>query len=469
MQYAAVVRVLSFLGLALLAGCLLCAAIATFYGEIRALAAFLTSGLLIGVICASVLLLTPPPEGNSRPRDGLAVLIIFWCLAPILAGLVFVFAVPGTGFTLAVEEAASSLTTTGYTPLAIGDDGWPVSLLAWRAYLHILGGLVSLTAVTSIFAAINLGGPGVHRTVLFTIPEGSFFSALPRVIIAASVAVGATIIVLSILLAVAGSPLGTAMAEAISVATTGIVVPGRESAGPENDVRGVLLFLGLLFSTVGLAVLLEIRAGRWRFALADPELVTMGLLFLILLGLCVLMGERVADGAGWAIAELSTSGLPVNASGIEDRIPLSIAVLPVLIGGSALSTAGGIKLARVYILMARAGQEFRNLAFRQAVGVFSFRGRVQPEKAIIAVWVYLVGYLGVFGGLLVLFALTGHGFSESLGSAAGTLSNAGHLVAPSSASDFPAWRAIVATLAMVLGRLEVLAAIPALVPSFWRR
>ncbi|MEM7768412.1 MAG: hypothetical protein AAF253_13150 [Pseudomonadota bacterium] len=466
MHYASIVRILAWLGLVMAGCCGIGASVALIHGERAPLIAFATTALVISVICTSVLLLAPARQEVSRPRDGLGALILFWFLSPPLAGLVFLLSVPGAGFLLAMEEAASCLTTTGYSVLPLAPDDWPVSLIVWRGVLHLYGALVSLTAVASIFAAINLGGPGVHRTVLFTIPDGSFFDALPRVIIGAGIALGATVVVLGVTLAIARAPLAIALADAVSVATTGLVMPGRAQAGPSNDVQGVILFIGLLFSTVGLAVALEVRAGRWRHALRDPELVTLAILALIFIAITVALGERLVDGAGWAIAELSTSGLPVNASGIEQRMPLPVALLPAMIGGSALSTAGGVKLARIFVLSARAVQEFRTLAFRKAVGVFAFRGRVQPEKAIIAVWVYLVGYVITLAIVLFLFALGGFGFEDALASTVGVLSNAGHLVVTD--SDRNTWLSVVSVVAMALGRLEVLAAVPALVPSFWR-
>ncbi|MEM0985197.1 MAG: hypothetical protein AAGJ32_03025 [Pseudomonadota bacterium] len=466
MHYGVIVRILAWLGLTLVAGCGAGAIVALIAGETAPLVAFATTALVTAVMCSSVLLLAPNNDRDARPRDGLAALILFWLLIPPFAALVFLLSVPGATFPLALEEATSCLTTTGHTVLPLASDQWPMSLVFWRGLLHVYGALVSLTAVASIFAAINLGGPGIHRTVLFTIPDGSFFGAMPRVILASAAALGATIGVLSLSLSATGMPISTAISDAVSVATTGLVTPGRAGLGPTNDVHGVILFLGLLFSTIGLAVALEIRAGRWRFAARDPELVTLAILFMAIVGVTVLLGERVVDGAAWAISELSTSGMPINASGTQLRMPLPVALLPVIIGGSALSTAGGIKLARIFILSARALQEFRTLAFRKSVGVFTFRGRVQPEKAIIAVWVYLVAYTMVAALLLLLFSMAGQGFEAAVSSAIGTLSNAGHLVV-TGAERSPAISTI-AVFAMILGRLEVLAALPALFPGFWR-
>ncbi len=467
MHYAPIVRVLAWSGTVLAAACGLSALVAIAFGEAALVPAFLVTALILVVTCCSVLLLAPRGTADSRPPDGLGALILFWLLSPFASGIVFFLAVPGAGPLASLAEAASCLTTTGHTVLPLAPADWPVSLVFWRGCLHLLGALVSLTAVASIFAAINLGGPGIHRTVLFTIPEGSFFGALPRVVFAALLALGGTVLIMTAALALARAPLHTALSDAVSVATTGLVVPGRHATGPTNDAQGVILFLGLLFSTIGLAVILEMRAGRWWPALRDPELVTLLVLAGGLVAVLAMLGERLVDGAGWTISELSTAGLPVNASGIEDRVPLSIALVPTMIGGSALSTAGGIKLARIFVLNVRTVQEFRMLAFRRAVGVFSFRGRVQPEKTVLSVWVYLVGYVFMLAAALLALSMTGLDFDSALASSVGLLSNAGHLVTP--LPDHAGWLHLASTFVMITGRLEVLAAVPALVPDFWRR
>lgn len=467
MTYAAIVRILSLLALLLAGGMVVCALVALAFEEYQALLAFCVTATLVVALALSVAFLTPKPNRPSRPRDGLAVLILWWALAPLVAVGPYLLAGPASSPLDALHDAVSSLTTTGHAAVAFGAEGWPVSLIVWRAILHLLGAWATLVAAASIFAAINLGGPGIHRTVLFTIPKGSFFDAVPRVTYAAGLALGGVVVAMAILLLASGAPLHRALADAVSVATTGLVLPDRTAMAPASGAETVLLMAGLLFSTIGLAVALEVRAGRWREALSDPEGVTMAVVVLGLVGLAVWAGLPLGDAVGWSVSSLSTSGLPLSDDEMTQDLPLSLAVVPVIVGGSALSTAGGVKLARLAILAGRAGQEFRYLAFRRAVRIFAFRGRVQPDRAIIGIWVYLVGYIMALAVTLFVFSLTGNEFEVAIANAVGTLSNAGGLVriAPGEGTPLDDLAAI---LAMLAGRLEILAALPAFIPSFWR-
>ncbi len=143
-------------------------------------------------------------------------------------------------------------------------------------------------------------------------------------------------------------------------------------------------------------------------------------------------------------------------------------LFPALIGGSALSAAGGIKLARVFVLLQRVGQEFVQLGYRGSVQHFLFRGLRQSEKTLMGVWVYMVAYIVACTLGAVLFSISGLFFEDAIKAAIGTVSNAGYLLKdlPENLSSAAKTFAIAG---MILGRLEVIALLPALNRSFWQK
>ena len=468
MNYAAVVRILCVLGLLKSSALLLAGAVALAYREWIQLAAISMTLFVLLVLSLSLLLLTPKPVRAASPKDGLAVLVLWWVLAGCFGAGPFIFDAYQGWVTPILHESFSSLTTTGHAalvPVSTGGD-WPNSLIVWRGLLHIIGALTSLVSVASIFAALNLGGPGIHKTVLFTLPEGSFFDALPRVLVAASLALAGLIGVVATVLSLSGVPFALAMSDAVSVATTGLVDPGRASDVPINRLHAILLFVGLVFSTIGLAVALEAVAGRWRGVFRDPEVISLVGTLILFSAALGLLGISIWDAVGWNVSLISTSGMPLGEMPSRD-IPLIMSVVPALIGGSALSTAGGLKLARLYLLFARAGEEFARLGFRDSVVVMRFRGRVLPDAGVIGVWVYLVAYVVVIAALIAANTLCNLNFPDAVSSAVGLISNTGSLI-DLSASNRPRISDLLAIAAMILGRLEIIALIPALSWGFWR-
>lgn len=467
MNYSSVVRVLGLLML-ILAGCAASAALLAWaMGETQQIISFGATALGISVFASSVLLLAPKPSRRARPSDALAVVLLWWFLSPVAAAMPFVFGVANNSIAAALFEAASCLTTTGHSILGFPDSSWPISLLYWRGILHLLGTYAAVVMAAGVFAAINLGGPGVHRTVLFTVPDASYFDAMPRICAGVGLMLGISVSFILLLLLVAGVPPVRALADAVSVISTGLVLPDAETFLPPNPVAGFILAIGLAIGALGLAVWLPLRIGAVRAAITDPETVVFFLLMLIFAAALIPLGISMGDSLGWSLSSLSTSGIPLSQGARDAPVPLTLAVLPALIGGSALSAAGGIKIARFIVLGQRAGQEFRQLGYRRSILSFRFRDRELDERSVIGVWVYFIVYAGAVFTVIALLAFLNVPFEESIRLSIGSLTSSGGLIGPATDNLGPVGQ-ILLSIAMVLGRVEILTVLPALSLSFWR-
>ena len=467
MNYASVVRILALVMLILAGSSAPAILTALAHGENEQVFAFLAMVLGIGVVAASILFLTPKPVLKSRPSDALGLVILWWFLSPVAACLPFVVGVQNASLLQAIHEAAACLTTTGQSVIAVEGNLWPASLIVWRGTLHFVGGAASIITAASVLAALNLGGPGIHRSVLFVMPETSFFDAVPKVarsvILIMTVSVTLTVLALEL----AGVSFGRALSDAVSAWTTGIVDPapyGRSNPGPVADI---ILAIALTGGALGLAVALPLRERRVMKALTDPETTVFVVLVLIFTVMAIASGLKVIESLGWSISALATSGLPLGGADTWDRVPLPVFVLPALIGGSALSAAGGVKIARLIVLVRRAGVEFRQLGYRRSVLGFQFRDRKMDERSVIGVWVYLIVYIVAVFLVMVGFTFAGQPFESSIQLAIGCLTNSGGLVA-GHVTQLNDGASILAIVSMLLGRLEILAIIPAISVSFWR-
>ena len=468
MNHIAIIRVLSYMGLALGATMTLPLLIALIYGETSQIMAFSIAVLLTLMLAGMCLQLTTRPRRHSHVNDALAVAILWWLGAPIPAALPFVLGTAEPSVIAGLHEAVSCLTTTGHSVINLAGNDWPVSLLVWRGVLHCIGMVFSLVIAASVFAALSFGGPGIQRSVLFTIPDGSFFDAIPRVLRAVIIVSLSLIGSVFAALLFAGLQPAQAMAFAISVASTGLVDPAHSSQIIQGGAANFVVFLGLVLASSGLAVLMNLSPKRLRFAAVDAELyLLIGLIGLLGL-LAWLGGIDVFSALSWAVSSLSTSGLSLGISvdQVKSTLPVTVLVLPALIGGAALSTAGGIKLARIIILLRRAGQEFAQLGFQNSVVALKYRDRQQKQSAVLGVWVYLIAYISAVSIVFIGLSFLGDGFGVSMSVAVGAISNSGWLIELTEASS--ALKHVLIMFGMILGRLEILALLPALNPAFWR-
>lgn len=469
MNHLSIVRVMSVIALGFSAAFALCFLVALATGETEQQMLFAGSGATIGGFGATVLLLTDKPTRRAQTKDGLAVAILFWVLGGALASIPFVDYIGSADLLGALYESVSNLTTTGHSRIDPIENPMSTSIFVWRALIHLIGAIATVSIAATVFSGLNLGGPGVHRNRFFSEPDTSFFDPVLRVVRVCSVLVLSSALLLTALLLAVGLAPRDALAGAVSAITTGMVDPlASETAPVGGPFHSFVLWVGLVTGTLGLIAIDGAGQGRFRAIPLDPEVLAWAGTLILITFLAFIAGLPLLESLGWATSSLSTSGIALTDPAQFSRLPIVLLLFPVLIGGSALSTAGGFKLARLIILTRRVALEFVQLGYRGSIQHFKFRGRRQSERTVMGVWVYLVGYIVACTIGTLLLSATGLSFDDAIRAGIGSLSNAGHILAGMNA-DLGPLAQICAVLGMILGRLEVIALLPALNPSFWQR
>ena len=469
MNHLAVVRVFSFVALGFAVLLAVCFLVAAATGETQQLMVFAGTSVSVGALGATVILLTDKPQKRAQSRDGLAVALLFWTVGGAISAIPFIDYIGAPDFLAAFYESISNLTTTGHSRLDPVSDPMPTSIFVWRAMLHLFGAVASITIAASVFSGLNLGGPGVHRNRFFSETDGSFFDPISRIIrVSAALVLSSTVLLAAILLALGLAP-RDALAGAASAITTGMVDPLASEMAPQaGPLHAFALWLGLVMGTLGLVAVDGAGQGRMRAVLVDPETLAWVGSSMLITALAFFAGLPLIESIGWATSSLSTSGIALTDPQQFSRLPIVLVLFPVLIGGSALSAAGGFKLARLIVLSRRVALEFAQLGYRGSMQHFTFRRRRQSDRTVMSVWVYLVGYIVACTLGTLLLSAAGLSFDDAILAGIGSLSNAGHILAGMNA-DLHGAAQFCVILGMILGRLEVIALLPALNPSFWQR
>ncbi|WBQ13792.1 hypothetical protein L2D00_03685 [Hyphomonadaceae bacterium BL14] len=397
--------------------------------------------------------------GTARPATASASLrlaLLLWLAAPLLAAPPLM-AASGDIMT-GLFESYSALTTTGavlYGPEELSRAG-----VLWRCLLAWLGGLGSLVLAVTVFAALEDPGTGLRRTSLLTIERADLFTnfgpALRRLGAAYLVVTAAGLVLLAVT--------GADAFEALCLALSGMSTAGL---APQSGPLAGWLPPGAIFVLALLCVL-----GAWNFAAfyeilvrhrarsASGELRAMALItaaIAAVAGLAAGTGAILPAGLD-AVFAITTSGYQATQHFV---LPVPVLIFLALIGGSAVSTTGGLKLTRVLILMRRAWGEVTLLAHPSAAVRSRYGGRTLTDTAFASVAVYALAYPVALGAGAVLLAATGTGFEDAWRAAGAAIANAGPLAGAAYETMPPAGLAI-AILLMVIGRLEILAAFAAL-------
>lgn len=462
--------------------------------------AFFYAGLLGSV----AFLLIGVAHAGRTPRQGALgpLLSLFCCFVfmPVVFAIPFIEVLPTTHYINAYFEMLSALTTTGATMF---DDPARLSptLHLWRAQVGWMGGLLMWVAAVAILAPLNLGGfevtaqaePGRGETGLHNstalVPRQRIIRALSML---APLYFGLTLLLWILLLATGQEGLSSLVHAMSVMATSGITSDTQGNGGPVAEMIMVLFMLFALSRLTFSSDTVTATAGGLR---TDPEF-RLGLGILILVP-SVLFARHFLGAidiettpsllqplaALWGslftvVSFLTTTGFASDYWGEAQsysglRTPGLILMGLALIGGGVATTAGGVKLLRVYALYRNALREMDQLVHPNSVSGAGVAGRrLQSGGAFIA-WIFFMLFALSFAAVTLALTLAGVVFEDALVLAIAALSTTGPLIEYGAAEPIAlimlsdAAKAILAA-AMVLGRLETLAIIALLTPDLWR-
>ncbi len=453
---------------------------------------FTLVGVLLGLALA-----------NRRPRNAaryhLATLLAAYVTLPIVLAAPVAHLVPGLGIGRAYFEMLSSLTTTGatlFTPPRL----LPDSLHLWRALVGWAGGFMVIVAALAVLAPLSLGGFELRETAApkgvsrrgGTVEEatGRIRRSTRRIAPVYMTFTGA----LALLLIAAGDRPFVATCHAMATLSTSSISPVGGLLGATSGFAGELAIAVFLLAAVSDRILsFDLRPGR-RLGLGDPQI---RLMLISVLGVTLLLFLRAFAGASdidrqdnivaaaraiWGSSFTVLSFL--TTTGFESRdwltmqlwsnLPAPGAILlgVAVMGGGVATTAGGVKLLRLYALYRHGRHEMDLLIHPSGVGV-----RGQGENAITArgarvAFVFLMLFLVSIALVMIALAATGLDFEQSLTLAIAGLTTTGPVITTLGDGlryvDLPDAALAILGVAMVIGRIEALVLIALFGAAFWR-
>ncbi|PYG34463.1 TrkH family potassium uptake protein [Pelagimonas varians] len=461
-------------------------------------------GGLIGLIMTAmfgIALATRPHNGSALSQ--LVALLAGFALLPVLLAVPFQEAVRNTSFTSAYFEMVSAMTTTGATLFDPSRLSGPEHL--WRAQVGWMGGLLMWVSASAILAPLALGGfevtavgaPG--QTLIQGGGRGEKNDPAARLLRSTQVLfpiyTGLTL-ALCVMLLVAGDPPLVALSHAMStMATSGISPLGGVQGSPSGMPGEMIVFCFLFFALSRLTFSADTGHKTRNGLLFDPEF-RMGLVIVLIIPALLFLRHWVASfevgeeqnllagfRALWgslftAMSFLTTTGFVSGDWGAAQgwsglSTPGIILIALAIFGGGVATTAGGVKLLRVFALYVNGAREIEKLVHPSSVGSSGpVMRRIQRKGAFIA-WVFFMLFAVTLAILTMIFGLYGLDFESSVVLTVASLSNTGPLIsaAPSIPIDLialPPSAKLVLSGAMVLGRLELLAIIVMISPDIWR-
>ncbi len=362
-----------------------------------------------------------------------------------------------------------------------GLENLPRGLQLWRGLLQWLGGVGIIVVAMVFLPELRVGGMQIFRSEGFD----TFGKILPRATEIASrisVIYVALTMVCALTYVVTGMNAFDATVHAMTTVATGGFANYDASFGAFGPMTEYAAVVFMLLAALPFVRFVQLTAGDAAPLFKDTQIraffSTAVVLVLVLTGWQMLnsnfSGEEnfrktlfntvsLLTGTGFASADYMLWG----------PFPITLLFLTGLIGGCAGSTACSIKIFRYQLLFASIKVQLQRI--RTPHGVFTPRydGRAVSSDVLNSVMSFFVFFIVTMGIVSWGLAMTGLDFTTSVSGAAAALANIGpglgDQIGPAgnfaSLNDSAKW---MLSIAMLIGRLELLAVYAILTVQFWR-
>ena len=422
-------------------------------------------------------------KGELGARNGFLLVLTIWTLLPAFAAIPLMAVVDGLDFTRGYFEAASGLTASGGTVIR-GLDSLPPSVNFWRAEMIWLGGMGLIVLFAAVLPLLGVGGRGMFQTETpGPLKDEKLRPNIARIAKELWIMYTALTAVCAFCYFAAGmhaldavmhsfttmglggfsshdasyayfdSPLIEVVAVVFMIIAgmsfaTHITAFGRRSLRPYSQQPECRAYLAIVvFAAVGVVCYLRLAGvyDDWLSALRYGVFNTISIV--------TTTGYSNADFGAWPLAA-----------------PLFILLLANMTACSG-STGGGIKLIRALIALRQTTAE-RDKLLHPAAWYDTKVGGSLPQRTLNSVLYFILAYFAAATVIMLLLAASGMDFLSAFSAAVASISNTGPglgEVGPAATfgglSDFQIW---LCTLAMLLGRLELMVFLVVIHRGFWK-
>lgn len=443
--------------------------ISLYCGETMAVKGFL---IAIAVALATAAILFRICRGAPSAfyaKEGFICVAASWIVLSLVGCLPFCLSGEIPRFVDAFFEIVSGFTTTGASVVPAVEN-LSKGILYWRSFSHWVGGMGVLVFLLAIAPAGERGtgftmhllraespGPDVGKLV----PQMRTTAAILYIIYCVM-----TVINIAFLLA-GGMNLFESVCHAFGTAGTGgFGVKNDSLAGYSPYLQNVttvfMILFGINFSCYYLLLLKQ-----WKSVWKDEELrlylgIILGSIVLIALntrGFYGTLEETVRHAAFQVGSIITTTGYATVDFDLWPSFSKTILLCLMVVGASAGSTGGGLKVARLLLLFKGTRRNIRKMLNPRKVELIRNNGSVVDEQILDNTNAYLAAYVIILFGVFAVISLDGFSIETNFSAVLCTFNNIGPgLEAVGPTCNFSAYSdlsKLVLSWAMLAGRLEI--------------
>ena len=444
------------------------------------LPAFLIS---IAVIAAAAvpLMRMKPVDKRFRNVEGFVAAALSWLALSVAGALPFMLCGHFASIADCLFESISGFTTTGVTTLGSAT-ALPRGIMFWMSITHWLGGMGVLVFVLAILPSTGASAVNLLRA------EGSGPSPgkiVPRIRKTAEILYMIYIVLTLVqipLLCLAGLPLYDAMIHAFGTAGTGGFSNMRASVGAyDNAAAEAIITVFMLLFGINFTLYFHLIRKEAKLFAKDAELrfylcvVALSIVFIMLNIRPLYAGWGAAfRDSSFQVASFATStGYFTTDFNLWPSASKAVLVMLMIVGASAGSTSGGIKMIRVVTIVKAIRMELSKVVHPRLVKTLRVNDKVVEDDMLLKSCLFVLAYLLIAIASVILISFDGKDLVTNVTAVIGALSNVGvglgEIGPQSTYAVFSPFSRMVLSFCMLAGRLEIYPVLILFVPSIWRR
>lgn len=424
--------------------------------------------IALAVILGGLLMKTGSTQGHIFTKEAMFITATCWILFSII-GSIPLYLTPSNFPTMidAFFETASGFTTCGAS-VAKNVELLPHSILFWRSFTHFIGGMGILVFTLAILPKTNKESSTLMQA---EVPGPIFGKITPKLSQTARtlylIYIALTIIT-AIFLLFGGMDLFDAVIHAMGTAGTGGFSNKAASIGYyDSRYIEIVLSIAMLAFGINFNIFYFAIFRSFKHAFKSEELYWyLGIVGVTALLIAFNIRNMYQDGVYTGVSSLFAVSSIITTTGFVSadfgKWPLfsrNLLLFLMFIGGSAGSTAGGIKVSRIVVLFKSGANQIRKALNPLRVTVNKMDGKRVDRDVEESINRYILVYLLFFIVFMLIVTLDTNNFEAAFSTVTTTYNNVGPALVEfgpienfQSLSDFTK---VVLTIAMLFGRLEL--------------
>ena len=454
-------------------------AVSIIYRE-RCALSFLITALASLFVGFAVTLISKPGNRLIYAKEGFVIVALAWLALSAIGAVPFVLSGEVRSYADAFFETVSGFTTTGASVLT-DLEGMSHGLLFWRSFTHWVGGMGVLVFIMAIIPSVCDRSIHILRAEMPGPVMGKLVPKLKQTAkILYLIYIVMTVLEMILLLCGGMSLFDSALHSFATAGTGGFGIKGDSIASYSPYLQWVIAAFMFLFGiNFNIYYLLLVR--RFRSVLKSTE--TWCYIAICLISVSIITGniysiygnlpDSVRASAFQVASLVTTTGFSTADFNLWPGLSKGILLILMFIGGCAGSTAGGLKVSRVVMMIKMIRREFMKMIHPRSVSAVRIEGKKVDDTTLNGVNVYFALYMVIYFAVFLLLCLEPFDFETNFTAVAACYNNIGPgfgAVGPmGSFSGYSAFSKIVLSATMLLGRLEIYPLLFALIPSTWTK